>query len=403
MPILKTLTLGCKVNQYETEYLRQGLARLGYRDARDGETADLGVVNTCTVTIEAEAKSRKLIRRFARQNPRAEIIVMGCYATRAAAEAARLPGVVEVVADKRQLPEVLARRGLVDIPTGISSFGRRHRAYVKVQDGCRMGCSYCIIPSVRPTLASRPVEEVLAEVRRLADGGHREIVLTGIHLGHYGLDFGDGRWNLARLLRTVVATGGSRVEGPESRAQARAGAITPLSPCGRGAGGEGDVAGATAGSPSSAKDTVGQANRGTQSTFADVVREPHQDFRVRLSSIEAAEVTPELLNFLAEFPQRACPHLHISMQSGSDAVLARMRRRWPVRQFIERCHEVTRRLDKPALTTDVIVGFPGETEEDFLATCRAVSTAAPAAWRRSAGGCGGRISSGSQAIGCKCW
>lgn len=304
MPTLKTITLGCKVNQYETEYLRQGLARLGYRDAEDGQPADVCIVNTCTVTSTADAKSRKAIRQLASRYPRAEIIVMGCYAARAAREVAALPGVVDVVTDKRQLPNLLARRGLVEPPRGISTFPRRHRAYVKVQDGCRMQCSYCIIPSVRPVLASRGVDEVLDEIRRLVDHGHREIVLTGIHLGHYGLDRADEDLDLARLIGRIIELQG--------------------------------------------------------------------EFRLRISSIEAAEVTPELIATMARRPDRLCPHLHVSMQSGSDSVLQRMRRRWPARQFIERCEQIRRSLDHPALTTDVIVGFPGETEEDFAATCRAV-------------------------------
>ena len=307
MPTLKTLTLGCKVNQYETEFVRQGLARLGYREARSGEPADLCIVNTCTVTSGGEAKSRKAIRQLARQYPQAEIIVMGCYATRTPEEVAAMPGVVEVVTDKRQLPELLGRFGLVDVPTGISTFGSRHRAYVKVQDGCRMQCSYCIIPTVRPNLLSRAVDEVLDEIRRLVDNGHREIVLTGIHLGHYGVDLGGGDVDLARLVRRIAELDG--------------------------------------------------------------------EFRVRISSIEAAEVTPELLSVMAQRGDRICPHLHISMQSGSDAVLRRMQRRWPVRKFLQRCEQVRRALDCPALTTDVIVGFPGETDEDFAATCLAVETA----------------------------
>ena len=309
MPTLKTITLGCKVNQYETEYVRQGLARLGYREPADGEPADLCIVNTCTVTAESDHKSRKAIRHLAKENPGAEIIVMGCYATRASEEAASLPGVVEVLTDKRQLPELLARLGLLDIPTGLSSPGHRHRVYVKVQDGCRMQCSYCIIPKTRPVLSSRPIDEVLAEIRGLVSLGHREIVLTGIHLGHYGVDLarsdsGGPRPNLARLLRAIADLDG--------------------------------------------------------------------EFRVRISSIEAAEVTHELIDLMAERPERVCPHLHISMQSGSDAVLARMRRRWNSRRFVDRCLLVRESLDRPALTTDVIVGFPGETDADFEATCRAV-------------------------------
>ena len=307
MPTLKTVTLGCKVNQYETEFVRQGFARLGYRQAADGEPGDLCIVNTCTVTAAAEAKSRKAIRQLARKHPRAEIIVTGCYATRAAEEVAAMPGVVDVVTDKRQLPDLLARCGLLEVPTGISTFGSRHRCYVKVQDGCRMECSYCIIPSVRPVLLSRPPHEVLEEIRRLTDHGHREIVLTGIHLGHYGVDLADRRIDLAQLVRRIVELRG--------------------------------------------------------------------EFRVRISSIEAAEVTSELIAVMAGRPDRVCPHLHISMQSGSDAVLRRMRRRWPVGEFLQRCGQVRQRLDNPALTTDVIVGFPGETEADFAATCRAVEEA----------------------------
>jgi len=312
MPTLKTVTLGCKVNQYETEFVRQGLARVGYREPDDGERVDLCIVNTCIVTTHGEAKSRKAVRRLARQHPQAEIIVMGCYATRAADEVAAMPGVVHVLTDKRQLPDLLRRFGLVDVPTGISSFGNRHRAYVKVQDGCRMQCTYCIIPRVRPVLSSRPVDEVLDEIRRLVDNGHREIVLTGIHLGHYGFGMASAAkppstTNLAGLVRRIV-----ELEG---------------------------------------------------------------NFRLRISSIEAVEVTEELLAVMADHGNRVCPHLHISMQSGSDPVLRRMRRRWPVKRFLQRCDQVYRTLDQPALTTDVIVGFPGETDADFAATCRTVEAA----------------------------
>jgi threonylcarbamoyladenosine tRNA methylthiotransferase MtaB len=235
------------------------------------------------------------------------MVVMGCYATRAPAEVAALPGVSEVITDKRELPDVLGRFGVIDIPTGISHFGRRHRAYVKVQDGCLLRCSYCIIPHVRPAMHSRPIEHILEEVRRLVDNGYREIVLTGVHLGHYGVDFNRDRpkaqWvRLSHLVEQIVAL--------------------------------------------------------------------PADFRVRLSSIEATEVTRELIDVVAAHPRRVCPHLHVCLQSGSDAVLRRMRRRWGARRFVDRCQAVRERLPCPALTTDVIVGFPGETDEDFAATCR---------------------------------
>ena len=186
---LKTVTLGCKVNQYETEFVREGLVSIGYREADAAQPADLCIVNTCTVTNEGDAKSRQTIRRLARDNPDARIVVMGCYATRAPDEVAALPNVVEVVTDKRELPDLLGRFGVIDIPTGISEFGNRHRAYVKVQDGCLLRCSYCIIPQVRPRLYSRPQDHILDEIRRLVGHGYREIVLTGVHLGHYGVDW----------------------------------------------------------------------------------------------------------------------------------------------------------------------------------------------------------------------
>jgi threonylcarbamoyladenosine tRNA methylthiotransferase MtaB len=303
---LRTITLGCKVNQYETEFVREGLVRAGYRDAAADESADLCVVNTCTVTAESDAKSRQVIRQLGKRNPHARIVVMGCFATRAPADVARLPGVCEVVTDKRELPDLLARFGVVDIPTGISTFANRQRAYVKVQDGCMLSCSYCIIPHVRPHLASRPPEHIVEEIERLVVAGYRELILTGIHLGHYGVEWNRGRpkreWlRLSHLLERIAAMRG--------------------------------------------------------------------DFRVRLSSIEATEVTRELLAVMAANPDRICPHLHVSMQSGSDDVLRRMRRRWGAKRFLDRCRLASETLDQPAFTTDIIVGFPGETESDFAATC----------------------------------
>jgi threonylcarbamoyladenosine tRNA methylthiotransferase MtaB len=309
---LRTLTLGCKVNQYETEFVREGLLGIGYKDAEGEESAELCIVNTCTVTAEGDSKSRQAIRRMARRNPGAKIVVMGCYATRAPEEVAVLPGVSQVVTDKRELPDLLGRFGVTDVPTGISGFGRRHRAYIKVQDGCLLRCSFCIIPHVRPQLTSRPIAHILDEVRRLVDRGYRELVLTGIHLGHYGVE-----WNRA----------------------------TPKEQWTR------------------------------LSHLVRQIAELPGDFRVRLSSIEATEVTRELVEVMADYGDKIAPHLHISMQSGSDSVLRRMRRRWGSRRYIDRCRMVQERLDRPAITTDIIVGFPGETDAEFqetIATAREV-------------------------------
>lgn len=307
-------TLGCKVNQYETQYLREALEASGHVEAHDGVPADLVIVNTCTVTHEADAKSRQMIRRLAHENAGAALVVTGCYAARAPDQVARLPGVTKVVADKEHLLDELAEFGVTFRPQGIARFDDHQRAFVKVQDGCLLNCSYCIIPSVRPVVRSRPVEEIVAEVQRLVESGYREIVLTGIHLGHYGIDRCKGRpraewvrlWHLLRRL--------------------------------------GELPG---------------------------------DFRIRLSSLEAAEARDDLIAVLAEQP-RLCPHLHLCLQSGSDSILRAMRRRYTRAGFLERCRRIRAALDLPAFTTDVIVGFPGETDDDFeqtLQVCREVGFA----------------------------
>ncbi|MEO1526951.1 MAG: tRNA (N(6)-L-threonylcarbamoyladenosine(37)-C(2))-methylthiotransferase MtaB [Planctomycetota bacterium] len=307
---LRVTTLGCKVNQYETELVRQGLQRVGYEDCAEGESADICLVNTCTVTNQGDAKSRQVIRRMARDNPDAKIVVMGCYATRAPDEVAKLPGVSEVVTDKRELPDLMSRFGVVDVPTGLDGFSGRHRAYVKVQDGCLLRCSYCIIPHVRPKLTSRPLQHIVDEVSRLVTAGHREVVLTGIHLGHYGVD-----WNRNKP-------------------------------------------------------------REEWTRLADLVESLCQlpgDFRIRLSSIEATEVTRSLIGIMEKYSDRIAPHVHLCLQAGSDSVLRRMRRRWGTRMFLDRCRLLRESLNKPAITTDVIAGFPGETEAEFeetLQTCR---------------------------------
>ncbi len=283
------------MNQYETELVREGFTRIGFTDAAEHEPADLCVVNTCTVTNEGDAKSRHAIRKLARENPAAKIVVMGCYATRAPEELAALPNVSEVLTDKREIPDLLGRFGVIDIPTGISRFGNRHRAYVKVQDGCLLRCSYCIIPYVRPHLHSRPQEHIEDEVLRLVENGYREIVLTGVHLGHYGVE---GNWNKPKA----------------------------------------------------------EWNR-LSSLVARLAQLPGK-FRLRLSSIEATEVTRELIDVLASFPDKIAPHLHLCLQSGSDAILRRMRRRWGTQTFLNRCQLLRDKLHNPAFTTDVIVGFP---------------------------------------------
>ncbi|HHW51036.1 MAG TPA: radical SAM protein, partial [Pseudoclavibacter sp.] len=211
MKTCRLVTLGCKVNQYETQLVREALERQGYREATDEEIAELCVVNTCTVTSNGDSRSRQVIRQLARQNPGTRTLVMGCYATRDPRAVAKLPSVAEVITDKRELPDILARHGIYDDLPGISRFPGRKRAYVKLQDGCILKCSYCIIPQVRPGLNSRSPEEIEAEVRRLLDSGHQELILTGIHIGHYGVDTTRGRsgkppfrlWHLIQRLDRI--------------------------------------------------------------------------------------------------------------------------------------------------------------------------------------------------------
>ncbi|MCH7685273.1 MAG: MiaB/RimO family radical SAM methylthiotransferase [Planctomycetes bacterium] len=211
---------------------------------------------------------------------------------------------VEVVTDKRELPDVFDRLGIVDIPTGISHFEGRKRAYVKVQDGCILKCTYCIIPQVRPGLQSRSPDDIEEEVRRLIDNGYKEIVLTGVHVGHFGVDTTRGKsgvppfrlWHLFERL--------DRIPG---------------------------------------------------------------EWRMRLSSIEAVEINADFISAAADC-EHLCPQFHPALQSGSDAVLARMRRRYSIGPFLEKLEIMRERLDNPAFTTDVIVGFPGETQEEFQQT-----------------------------------
>ena len=306
---VRLVTLGCKVNQYETQLVKEALVQNGFREVDETETADLCVVNTCTVTGDGDYKSRKIIRALARENPGTRTIVMGCYATRDPQAVQELPGVFEVVTDKRELPDVLSRQGVYDIPDGISFFEGRKRAYVKVQDGCILRCSYCIIPKVRPGLNSRTPESIEAEVRRLIANGHKEIVLTGIHLGHYGVDTTRGKtglppfrlWHLMRKLDQIPG-----------------------------------------------------------------------EWRMRLSSIEANEVDEDFFRAAADC-EHLCPQFHPALQSGSDGVLTRMRRRYRVGRFLEKLDRIREIMPSAAFTTDVIVGFPGETDAEFeetVNTCR---------------------------------
>ena len=306
----RLVTLGCKVNQYETQLVREALLQSGYREADDDESADLCVVNTCTVTNTGDSKSRQVIRQLSRQNPGTKTIVMGCYATRDPQAVSELPNVIEVVTDKRELPDVLGRFGIVDMPNGISEFEGHQRAFVKIQDGCILKCSYCIIPTVRPGLRSRRPIDIEDEIRALIEHGYREIVISGIHMGHFGVDtnnlqHGEKPERLWHLLRRL-----DRIPG---------------------------------------------------------------EWRMRLSSIETVEVNDDFIKAAGDC-EHLCPQFHPALQSGSNTVLTRMRRRYRVERFLARLDQIRDMLgNDPAFSTDVIVGFPGETDAEFeetLDTCR---------------------------------
>lgn len=305
------VTFGCKVNQYESQALRERFGARGMREVPAEQGADLIVVNTCTVTEVATAEARRVVRRLARKFPFAEIAVTGCAADSHRQEFLDLPGVRRVVsheekatlADDPRLTPSDTKPSIFEL--SISRFDGHARAFLKVEDGCDLNCSFCIIPKVRGRAVSRPLESAVAEARRLVENGYREIVLTGVHLGSYGKDLA-GRSLLADLVERLLGIPG-----------------------------------------------LG---------------------RVRLSSIEANEITDPLLGLMAAEP-RFCPHLHLPLQSGDDEILRAMRRRYNVRQFRAACDRVAERVPDPGLTTDVIVGFPGETERHFentLAVCRAI-------------------------------
>lgn len=311
---VRFVTFGCKANQYDTQVLREALLRRGLQESgpRD-DPADLVVVNTCTVTAEAGRKARQVVRRIHRETPEAKIAVTGCLAESEPDVLAALPGVEWVLGNGEAKRPVNFLRQIgyevdpeeLGIPAGITAFAGHRRAFLKIQDGCDKACAFCIIPRVRGRSRSRPVDELCDEVRRLVEAGHVEVVLCGIHIGHWGLDHGS---DIAALLRALVA-------------------VEPRDP---------------AGTPI--------------------------EFRLRISSIEATEVSDELTALMADRPDRIAPHLHMPMQSGADAVLSAMNRWYTVSEYLNACDRIRARLDRPAFTADILVGFPGETDEDFAET-----------------------------------
>ena len=307
--------LGCKVNAYETEAMQEMLEHAGYEIVPFQEGADIYVINTCTVTNIADRKSRQMLHRARKMNPDAVVVAAGCY-VQAQAEKQVIDPCIDIVLGNNKKQDLLTAlqayeeahgdlREVIDINhtkeyenLHLTKQGEHTRAYIKVQDGCNQFCSYCIIPYARGRVRSRAKEDVVAEVTDLAKNGYQEVVLTGIHLSSYGIDF-ENKDNLLSLIRAV-----HEIEGIK---------------------------------------------------------------RIRLGSLEPRIITEEFVQAIAALP-KMCPHFHLSLQSGCNETLKRMNRRYTSEEFYEKCEILRKYFEKPALTTDVIVGFPQETEEEFETT-----------------------------------
>ncbi len=296
----RLMDLGCKVNQYETQLIAEKLEAAGLLPAAEGQAADLCLVNTCAVTGTAAAKSARAGRQLRKRNPGALLVMAGCAVSAAGKEGilARTGADMALAqAEKLDLPglPLIIPEQEID---GISRFDSHQRAFIKIQDGCQAFCSYCIVPHLRGTSRSRPLEGVRREAAALQRSGHRELVISGVHLGAYGRDLEDAP-DLVRAVKVVL--------------------------------------------------------------------EAAPECRLRLSSLDPAELSDELLELIAA-ETRICPHLHLPLQSGDNEVLARMRRSYRAEQYLEVVQRARSKLSNPGITTDVMVGFPGENEAAFLNT-----------------------------------
>lgn len=307
--------LGCKVNAYEVEAMQQLLEQAGYEIVPFQEGADVYLINTCTVTNIADRKSRQMLHKAKKMNPEAIVVATGCYA-QTDTEKLREDTSVDLILgnnQKNRIVEALEeyekehskKTRVIEInktkeyeELSIDHTAEHVRAYIKVQDGCNQFCTYCIIPYARGRVRSREIADILEEVRKLAEGGYKEVVLTGIHLSSYGVDFKEEekKQNLLSLIRAV--------------------------------------------------------------------HEIHGIQRIRLGSLEPRIITEEFLEGISSLP-KVCPHFHLSLQSGCNKTLKDMNRRYSAEEYAEKCELIRKYYPAPALTTDVIVGFPQETEEDF--------------------------------------
>jgi len=317
-------TLGCKVNQYESQAMRELLVGAGLEESAPGDIADIYIVNTCTVTGEADRESKSIMGQFHRANPNARIVVTGCLTEKDSPDILSIPGISDVLknSEKNRIASVIgAGPAKIRFPRpkelSVSGFKDHSRAYVKIQDGCENRCSYCKVPLVRGRLKSKRIDDIMEEVRILVRNGFKEIVLTGICLGAWGKDL-----RLGRVAKRFGLSGADLVD------------------------------------------------------VLKALDRMDGDFRIRLSSIEPKYVTDEFIEFMAR-SRRVCAHLHIPFQSGDDDVLKLMNRPYTsagYRMIVER---VRARMPQVALTTDIMVGFPGESHARFRNTMAFIRAVAP--------------------------
>ncbi|OQA02847.1 MAG: Threonylcarbamoyladenosine tRNA methylthiotransferase MtaB [Planctomycetes bacterium ADurb.Bin401] len=299
-------TLGCKVNQYESQQIIQFLTDCNLLYVQRFESAEIIIIHTCCVTKTASAKSRQLVHKAQKLNPNAKIIVSGCLLKSELKEFESLKDKALFAPNINELFILLKKELNIIKPLpnrGLQKFCGQTRAFLKVQDGCDGYCSYCIIPTTRPNITFKPLQDIIAETQDLVKSGHKEIILTGIFLGAYGQN-------------TV-----KRKKWPDNE--------NPL-----------------------------------LAEMVDKVAQVPYVKRIRLSSLEPGDVTCRLLEVMKNHPN-IMPHLHLSLQSGSDRILKKMNRQYTVKDFLNSIENINLQLDRPAITTDIIVGFPGETTQDF--------------------------------------
>ena len=314
MPTAALHNLGCKVNSYETDVMQQMLEEAGYEIKEFNDTADVYIINTCTVTNMADRKSRQMLHKAKSRNKNAVVVAVGCYA-QAAGEKLLEDSSVDIVIGNNRKKDIVrileeyrnthrTQDTIIDInhtteyeTLMLAQTAGHTRAYIKIQDGCNQFCSYCIIPFARGRVRSRETEDIVTEVTALAEKGYKEIVVTGIHISSYGVDKEDN--NLLKLLQKI-----HEIKGLE---------------------------------------------------------------RIRLGSLEPRIITEEFAREIAKLP-KICPHFHLSMQSGCDETLLRMNRHYTSEEYYEKCEILRKHYEKPAITTDVIVGFPQESVEEFEVT-----------------------------------